>query len=369
MQNNDNMYSSEVMGELLNIIHNAVCVVDTNNNIVFANVRTGEMFRTEVTELNGLPIAQLFMPDDREVLVENILFLTRNEGEFEGEAMLKRPDGTTFLGMVGSNLFSWYDQVKGIALTIHDLTELKKIERQLQRSERIAFLGNLMDDLSHQIRNPVMAIGGFARRLDKEEGSTLKTQAILSESLRLESLLERLNHFIHLRCPVAKSTTIGEIMQKMEQRLGEKADQAGCRLVNEYDGRFDDEMLLADSELLMDAFEEIIVNGCEAYEDSSRDNPVILQLELIDDPVLPYVIRFIDYGRGMDEERRKKCCHHFYSEKTRHVGMGLTLASRIVEEQYGKLRISSEEGKGTIVSIHLLKERRRLIRRIKLTGS
>jgi len=366
MRQNGKVHSSEAMGELLNIIHNAVCVVDINNNIVFANIRTGQMFKTEVKYLNGLSISQLFMPEDREILVENILYLTRKEGEFEGEAMLRRPDGTTFLGMVGSNLFSWHDQVKGIALTIHDLTELKQIERQLQRSERIAFLGNLMDDLSHQIRNPVMAIGGFARQLDKEEGSTLKTQAILSESLRLESLLERLNHFIHLRCPAAKSVTVGEIIKKMDQHLGEKADQTGCHLVNEYDGRFDDELLLVDSELLLDAFEEIVVNGCEAYEESNEDNPVILQLELTNDPVLPYVIRFIDYGRGMDEERRKKCCHHFYSEKTRHVGMGLTLAKRIIEEQYGKLTVSSEKGKGTIVSIHLLKERRRLIRRIKL---
>ncbi len=369
MQQDGDVHSAQVVGELLDIIQNVVLVIDSDDRIVFANSRAGEMFKTEVKELYGSPVSQLFMPEDRNILAENILYLTRKDGEFEGEAMLRRPDGGGFLGMIGSNLFNWDNHIQGIALTIHDLTELKQIEQQLRRSERVAFLGNLMNDLSHQIRNPVMAIGGFARRLDMEEGGTLKTQAILSESLRLESLLDRLNHFIHLRCPDPKSMPIRDLMHKADTRLREKVKLSGCQLVNEYDIGLGDEWLLADSDLLFDAFTEIAINGCESYQDSSVDNKVIFRFETSDDPVLSYVIRFIDHGRGMTSECLEKCCSHFYTNKTHHVGMGLTLAKRIIEEQYGKMTISSEEGKGTVVSVHLLKERRRLIRRVRLSSN
>lgn len=358
--------SPELIEDLLNIINNSVIVTDSESRIVTANVRTEKMFSISIDNLRGQLISQLFMPEDVEILVANILSIAKSKGEFEGEAMLRRSDGTVFLAMVAVSLFEWGENMEGMAFTIHDLTELKEVESSLRRSERIAFLGHLIDDLSHQIRNPVTAIGGFARRLDAEECCSPKARAILSESLRLENLLDRLNDFITLRCPESKTFLVGEFIELAKDRLGEVARSRQCRLDVEYDDQLKHELLLVDSHLLLSAFEEIVINSCESYENIDGDRRILFKVELSEDQSLPYVMRIIDHGEGISDEHLTQAFSHFHSNKTKHIGMGLTLAKRIVEEQKGKLTISSEVGKGTTVSCYLLKERRRSIRTKKL---
>jgi len=160
----------KLIGDLLDIIHNAVIVINSQNRIVYANSRTAVMFRTSVAELQDNDIFHLFMPDDTEIMVSNILHITRNEREFEGEAMLRRMDGSSFMGLISGTSFQWDENHDGIAFSIHDITDMKAIERSLRHSERMAFLGNLTDDISHQIRNPIMVIGGFAKRLEELSG-------------------------------------------------------------------------------------------------------------------------------------------------------------------------------------------------------
>ena len=84
------------------------------------------------------------------------------------------------------------------------------------------------------------------------------------------------------------------------------------------------------------------------------------------DTPLPYVIRITDQGAGIPNTIFPHIFGHFYTNKTKHIGMGLTFAQRIIEEQRGTLTINSEADKGCTVNFHLVKERRRPIRTTKL---
>lgn len=194
-------FSPLLISNLLDIIHNAILIVDSQNLVIFANHRTAAMFGTSVDKLQKRDICGLFMPDDQETMVPNILQIIRTEGEFEGEVMLHRHDGSTFLGFLAATSFPWENGEEGIAFTIHDISDIKALEQSLIRSERIAFLGHLVDDISHQIRNPVMVIGGFSKRLSDEIGGSKKARAIAREVHYLEGLLNNLNAFIRLPRP------------------------------------------------------------------------------------------------------------------------------------------------------------------------
>lgn len=357
--------STELVGDLLDNIRNAVIVVDQHDKMVYVNVRTEEIFRAEAEELHGQPIHHLFMPEDEDILVDNILSLTRREGEFEVEAMLKRLDGNGFLGMIATSLFSCEEKRKAIAITIHDLTEIKAVENSLRQSERLAYLGHLIDDLSHQIRNPLTAIGGFARRLSTETDSSPKVEAILDEAMRLENLLDRMNDFIALRCPVITSTEIGGFIDLVDQKLSTAVKAHGCQWRNDYDGSLNHQCMLVDGSLLLEALTEVAINCCESYDEADEDKSVIIRAGQSDDPSCPYVIKIIDHGRGIIHEHINFVFSHFYSNKTKHVGIGLALAKRIVEEQGGGLTLSSTLGEGTVVDCYLPKERRRLVRTTK----
>lgn len=359
-------FEPKLIGDLLDIIHNGVLVVNSENRIIFANSRTGELFKTSVDELQNSDFAKLFMPDDREIMVANILHITRTDREFEGEAMLRRPDGTTFMGLISGTYFQWDNSQEGMAFSIHDLTDMKAIENSLRRSERIAFLGHLVNDISHQIRNPIMVIGGFARRLNTEGSSLKKVEVILDEVGRLEQLLDTLNNFISLRCPEPERVPIGVFIDMAETTLRSRVEAYGCNWISEYEEGIAGEELLFDKDLLIEALEAVIVNACESYGSTVEGKSVILKIHHSNDPGLPYVISIIDHGVGISSDIFPNIFDHFYSTKTRQMGMGLTLARRIVEEQRGALSVASNIGEGSTVNFHLVKERRRLLRTAKL---
>ncbi|MBU0943167.1 MAG: PAS domain S-box protein [Proteobacteria bacterium] len=359
-------FEPKLISDLLDIIHNAIIVINSDNQIVFTNSRTAEMFGVSITELKKSDFFNLFMPDDKNILVANILHIIRNEREFEGEAMLRRPDGTSFMGMISGTYFQWDNNQWGMAFAIHDLTALKAIEHSLRCSERIAFLGRLIDNISHQIRNPVMVIGGLAKRLDCKGSSSKKVETIRSEANRLEQLLDTLNNFISLRCPMPERLPMTDLIGMAETTLRHKVEAYGCKWISEYDKELVGEDLLFDKGLMLEALETIIINACEAYHSTAEEKIVLLQITHSNDPALPYVINITDYGIGIPRDTLQHVFGHFYSSKTKHIGMGLTLAQKIVEEQRGTLTVSSEAGEGTTVSLHLVKERRRLIRTTRL---
>jgi signal transduction histidine kinase len=109
-----------------------------------------------------------------------------------------------------------------------------------------------------------------------------------------------------------------------------------------------------------------VVNACEAYERQSTEKNVYCEVSRTDDPDRPYQVRISDQGNGIPAETHPQVFSPFYSTKTKHIGMGLTFARRIVEEQMGRITIDSAAGKGTVVTCHLIKERRRAIRIARL---
>ena len=117
---------------------------------------------------------------------------------FEGEALLRKKDGSVFFVNLSTarykaDVSDW----ELVVFTLQDITRLKKMERDCVDAERFAGLGKMTDEISHQIRNPIVSIGGFALRLAKEQLSGEEyakySQIIHAEAKRLERIIDKLN--------------------------------------------------------------------------------------------------------------------------------------------------------------------------------
>lgn len=353
-----------MIAELLEMIDNALLVVDAERTIIFANSRTEKMFAGLRDVLVGRAFSELFMPEDRTILVENLFRIVGMHGEVESEAMFLRRDDSSFLGRISGTRFHWNDSQEGIVFSIHDITDMKEIEKSLKQSERIAFLGRLVDDISHQIRNPIVAIGGIVRRLQAEHGMSRNMEIVLEEASRLEKLLDTLNRFTRLRRPVSETVRLGELAEEVRELVGAKVEQQGCRWSCHCDESIVDDVLLLDKALFLDALTDVALNACEAYTQSSSREERLVRCSMLssDNEVYPFICRVEDCGQGIPAETGDVIFSHFYSEKTGHIGMGLTFAKRIIEEQGGIMGVESERGRGTTVSFHLIKERRKALR-------
>lgn len=348
---------------ILSVINNAILIIGDDDRITFANHKAAAIFRTgHVDQLVGQPVTRLFMPDDQEILAPNLLHLARSATEFEDEVMLRRFDGTRFIALISTSQFH-LEGTESAILSIHNISSLKGIEKTLRHTEWFASLGRMLDDINHQIRNPVSIIGGFAKRLAKQASADSRyTQAIVDEAERLETLLDTLSAFSKVPQPRIAPVTVATLSQAIMATSGPRVQAAGCTLLF----RCPDELLATtvsiDLPLLILAITALVDNACEA---SAEGQPIALEIAS-SGKSLPYRISVIDQGSGIDATDRAKVFAPFFTRKSRRHGMGLTLAQRIVAEQGGEISLESAPGHGTTAHLYLVAERRRPIRTRRL---
>ena len=360
----------ETIARLLEIVNCAILIVDPDGNIIVSNSKAKEIFappdKVEGERLDGSPIKRIFLPDDHDIFLPNIISVTKRKGEFEGEALLTDLSGRHLFALISTSVFP-FEGREGIVFTIHDITSLKKVEHLLRKSERLAFLGRMLDDISHQIRNPILTIGGFARRLTSLEGAHTKyAEVILHECGRLELLLERLSDFLHLPKPRPAPISIKELIEATKRPLEEKAENFQGELIWEMGETPLDRKVIADDRLVPMALEHIVENAFEAYhEDEAKPRMVKVELNVPRGVDWGCKVLVSDQGMGIRPTILPKVFDPFFTTKTGHIGMGLTIAKRIIDEHSGEISIMSEIRRGTSVEVALVHDRRRPIRRAK----
>lgn len=347
-------------GTILSVINNAIVIVEADDRIIFANHKAAAMFRTaDPAQLVGQPVFQLFTNGDRDILAPNLLHLARTAPEYEDEVMLRRFDGTRFIALISTSRFHSEGRTNAI-LSIHNISGIKGIEKTLQHTERVASVGRMLDDINHQIRNPISIIGGLANRLARQpEADSRYCQAILDEAERLEGLLDSLGAFSKLPLPKVCPVPLTELATGIASVITPQVDKAGLALtIRRHDETIPESTVSIDLRLIIKAIAAIVANACEA---SAPGSAIAIAIGP-SGKSLPCQITITDQGCGIDPEDQARVFAPFYTRKTRQHGMGLTLAQRIVTEQGGAITIESIPGKGTAVSVFLVTERRRAIR-------
>ena len=357
---------SRLVSMIFDSINSAIILVDKNGMIASANRRAIEMFSSGGRGLAGSPFAGLFMPDDREILTKNIINITQRDGEFETEAMLLRRDSHVFMGLVSTSILA-IEEASTIVVIVHDITKLKGLERLLSKSERMIFLGRMLDDISHQIRNPILTIGGFARRLAKIDMPKKDyAQVILEECTRLELLLTTLTEFIRLAKPDPRPILLASVIDEIEPVLKELTLERGLRYAVSLQGGLDGgEEVLVDMDAFKKAIKAGFLNARESYDEKGGyAGAGMVEFNIKPSDKAPWAFMFIirDEGDGVRPSIMSHIFDPFFTTKTGHIGMGLTFAKRIQEEQGGHIDIRSEFGKGTSLYLYLASERRRAVR-------
>lgn len=359
------MEMHSLLESILSIINNAILIVGPDDRITFANHKAAAMFHTgHLDQLIGQPFTRLFMADDQEILAPNLLQLARSATEFEDEVMLLRFDGSRFIALISTSQFQREGESSAI-FSIHNISKLKGLEKTLRHTEWFAALGRMLDDINHQIRNPITIIGGLAKRLIKRDREDSRyTKAILEAAERLEGLLDIFSVFSAVPRPRVRPVTLGALAQAITNTIGPRALAMGFPLQLHCPDDLLPATVSIDLDLLLQAIATLVDNACEA---SAIGQTVAVEIAS-SGKSLPYRISIIDQGSGIAPDDRAKVFAPFFSRKSYHHGMGLTLAERIIQEQDAELTLESDSGQGTTVHIFLVTDRRRPLRTKRLLG-
>ena len=240
--------------------------------------------------------------------------------------------------------------VLGAVCNLRDVTELRRLERQLHSRERLAALGEMAASVAHEIRNPLGTIEGFARLLRRD-------LAEMPDHLRLaERIVEgaqNLNYVISNLLTYARpmrlsmsDVSVRRLFGVCSETLRDRAQRAGC----------DVEMRIPATDLQVRGDErqlaQVLLNlGINAIE-ACRTGVGRTLVEAVGGRQ-SVMLRVSDNGCGMDEAKMEKLFDPFYTTKEGGTGLGLSLTKKIVDAHGGEIAVESKPGAGSVFTVTL----------------
>ncbi len=257
--------------------------------------------------------------------------------------------GGTFLTST-SPIFDASGKFMGTVHIVRDITELKNLREKLAVTERMAALGEVAAKVAHEIRNPLVSVGGFAKRLEKKLDGNLKEYAgiIAKEVERLEEILREILGFVRDVRLAKEMVDLNRLIDEIISLIASDIAERRITLKKEF-GEAPE--IFIDHNRVKEALFNIFNNAIQAV---TAHGNIIVRTYAVEDSA---VVEITDTGPGIDEKDLPFIFNPFYTTKSSGTGLGLAITHRIIEEHKGMIEVESKSGKGTTFRVFLpLKE-------------
>lgn len=230
-----------------------------------------------------------------------------------------------------------------------DVTEQKQLEQRLQRTEKMAAIGELSTYMAHEIRNPLFAIGGFANALLRNASlndlAREKARIIYDESRRLDLILANILNFARPTEQTMGEFDAGTAARQTMELMTLGSDERGLNVV--VDVERDLPKVRGNAENLKQCLINLVKNAMEAMSDGGT-----LTLKAARDGDFVR-ITVVDNGPGIPQHLQEEIFNPFFSTKGVGAGLGLAMTRKLIEEMGGRVELESRSDRGTMVSLTL----------------
>lgn len=349
----DKLYKQNQL--ILNSVSEGIYGIDTNGRTIFWNKAAEAITGWKVDEMLGRRIHNLIRPVDGDgsfvILEENstVNTMLQREGSIVNEDVFWKKDGTSFpVEYMSSPMLDGSGQILGTVITFSDITELKKTQEFLIKSDKLSAVGQLAAGVAHEIRNPLTALKGFLKLLKTSSAKEQYYIEIMQKELqRIEFIV---NEFLFVSKPQAPhfvTSTLHTIVMSTVELLQPQALLSNIEIEAVVDAGLPH--VTCDESQIKQVFINIMKNAIEAMSEGGTLR-IHAELNVAGDQIL---VRFVDQGCGIAPERLPKLGEPFYSTKEKGTGLGLMVCYRIIEAHGGFMKIHSKLEEGTIVEITL----------------
>jgi len=230
--------------------------------------------------------------------------------------------------------------------------ELLLIRERMLESDRLAALSSLASGMAHEIRNPLVSIGGFARRIAKlvDGSSPLRgyVEVIQEEVTRLEKLLREILDFTGENLSFYGDHDLNKLLEDTLLLVQRDLEACKIKVVKELSTL---PRLHCDDRQIKQVFYNLFQNACQAMHQGGTLTIRTYPLEKEDGIYLATAIT--DTGGGIPLEVLHNIFNPFFSTKDYGTGLGLAIAQRIVSRHYGQVEVNNELGKGVTFIVTL----------------
>ncbi|WP_180954068.1 PAS domain-containing sensor histidine kinase [Bacillus sp. M6-12] len=322
------------------------CMTDSNDQITYANEKFCEISKYTKDEVLGEQHQILNSGYHSDAFFEEVWETIQKGNVWKGEILNKAKDGSTY--WVDTTIVPFVDKngqtYKHISIQ-YDITEKKKTEETLHKTEKLSMVGQLAAGIAHEIRNPLTTIKGFVQLLGESTGESklLFTDTILEEIDRINFIVSEFMVFAKPHTYYFRECNVTEIVESAIQLL--EAEAALKNVIVSFRYPSETPYITGEKNQLKQVFINIIKNAIDAMPYGGEINVEVMPASS------ELIISIRDTGLGMSEDQVKKLGEPFYTTKEDGNGLGLMVSFKIVQDHNGTITIESAPNRGTQFNI------------------
>jgi len=291
-------------------------------------------------KLGGYEVCQRLKSDENTKYIP-ILILT-GKGEVE--------DKVKGLDLGADHYLAKPFDYKEVSARVRSLVATKAAREKLVEEEKLEALEQMMEEVAHEIRNPLTSIGGFARRvydrLPQGDPNKKYLEMIINDVARLENMIKELLELETAAISYRELRSINDVIMEAVKSFEQDLEDRGIEAKTELGDNLP--LISVDQEQMKMALANLIKNSIEAMQGKLK---ILKITSRISDGRME--IQVSDTGKGIPKDKIKNIFDPFFTSKTRGPGVGLTFTLKIIQEHRGSVSVESEPGKGTIFTIRL----------------
>jgi len=338
-------------GTIIDKMPIGLLLLDSQKKLTAINQAGEELLTIKPADFLGKAVTDRLPMPWQDLIIE----LDRTGASIEREMDCVVGSGKTVsLDMVATTLAEEKGSFIGYLFLFRDLTEMILLRKEMARNQRLASLGSLAAGIAHEIRNPLSSIKGFAtyfkeKYRDKPEDGEI-ADILIEEVERLNRVIGQLLDFAR---PMTMNRQHRSLRALIDHTLKMIEPQATTKAIHiEKDLAEGNPFASIDEDRMAQVLLNLYLN---AFDAMAPEGILRVSLSLPGNGMAQ--ISVSDTGRGIHKNDLPHIYDPYFTTKPSGTGLGLAIVHRIIEAHDGRISITSEEGKGTTVTILLPTEK------------
>jgi len=344
------------LNSIMESMNSGVIGIDITGTITQFNRAAGDITGYQPQSVLGRRYAEVFAHDAREQASLPDVLRSGKGHVWDEKVKWHREGYPVPVSYQTAILRDQQGRILGAVEIFSDVSKIKALEKEMQRTKTMAALGEMSATVAHEIRNPLGAMGVWAglleRDFDRDDPRRATLKRIIDGLARLNRIVSNLLVYSRPFEAQLRRVPLQEIVRETVDFIEIEIERLGQAIIvtkawNEQQPVY----VMADPEKMQQVIMNICMNAIQAMPDGGT-----LTVAVDDAPrsSAGYVcFEVIDTGVGIEPERLDKIFDPFHTTKENGTGLGLAIVKKFVEHHAGHIRIASTPGAGTTVRVFL----------------
>jgi PAS domain S-box-containing protein len=353
---------------IIQSIGSGLITIDLKYEVTSFNSSAEEILGYSEDEVVGKSLETVFPRENLERL--KLIIDDPNQGLLNREMRMTAKDGkTVHLGFTVTPRYESHKRRVGTIIAFRDITQIKEMQVEVQRMDRLASMGVMASGIAHEIRNPLAGIKTIAQTLEEEIDVQDPKREYLSRIVRqvnrMDDLLKTIFSYAKPREPKRKYHRFQEIVQEVVALLDNKIRAQSVKFTEIYQP--DLPLIYVDFHQIQQIFVNLFLNALDAMPNGGElkleATPKVTTIHRVDRRGRSFPVQnrsalyaeviLSDTGQGIKPENMSSIFNPFFTTKPQGAGLGLSIVYRIMAEHKGDIQVDSTENVGTAFKLLL----------------